>query len=310
MKTLISYVPHGINEKMYYPIDNTSSEYSKLLKKKEQIFGTKEPEFVLFFNSRNIRRKMIPDLIVAFNSFMNSLPKDKSDNCYLILHTTPVDEHGTNLFEVITKLTDKKNIIISPDKISNEELNLLYNIADVTVCISSAEGWGLSNTESLMAGTMTITNTVGGLQDQSRFVDENNKWIDFNAEFPTNSCKRYTVCGDWTLPLYPHLNIVGSVPTPYIYDSRVDIKDIIEQIQYCYNLGREERNRRGLLGREWCMSDESKMSAKSMCENVIKCIDAVFEKFEPRVPFELINTKIKKVEGPSGVYDPLTKTWY
>lgn len=310
MKTLIAYVPHGINEKVYFPISNASPEYANLLKKKEQIFGQVDPDFVLFFNSRNIRRKMIPDLIVAFDMFLKSLPSEKSEKCYLILHTAPIDENGTNLFEVIKKLTSKKNIIISPEKISSEELNILYNLADATVSISSAEGWGLSNTESLMAGTMTITNTTGGLQDQSRFVDENNKWIDFTPDFPTNACKRYTKCGEWTLPIYPQANIVGSVPTPYIYDSRASIKDIMEQIQVCYDLGKEERNRRGLLGREWCLSEESNMSAKHMCENIIHCIDTTLEKFTPSKQFELINTKRKKENKLSGVYNPLTQIWH
>ena len=35
-------------------------------------------EFVVFFNSRNIRRKQIPDTMLAFRYFLDSLPKEKA----------------------------------------------------------------------------------------------------------------------------------------------------------------------------------------------------------------------------------------
>ena len=50
-------------------------------------------------------------------------------------------------------------------------MSLLYNCADVTILLSSAEGWGLSLTESLLTGTPIIANVTGGMQDQMRFKD-------------------------------------------------------------------------------------------------------------------------------------------
>jgi glycosyltransferase involved in cell wall biosynthesis len=54
---------------------------------------------------------------------------------------------------------------------------LLYNSADGVILLSSAEGWGLSLTESLLTGTPFIANVTGGMQDQMRFVDENGNWL-------------------------------------------------------------------------------------------------------------------------------------
>jgi hypothetical protein len=310
----IKYVPHGINENYYFPIseETNTNAYNELLKKKQQLFKGVEPKFVAMFNSRNIRRKMIPDIIVAFQMFISTLPKEDADKCFLVLHTNPIEEAGTNLYEVIKNLAPDSNVVLHTSKVPEQELNLMYNIADVTVNASSAEGWGLGNTESLMAGTMTITNTIGGLQDQSRFVDDDGKWIDFSEYFPTNSCGRYKTCGEWTLPLFPQLNIVGSVPTPYIYDSRADIKDITQALIDCYNMGREERKRRGMKGREWVMSDESMMSSKWMCKNMITYIDGMFANWKPRKRFEMIDTKIdgKKEKVASGVWNGLKKEWY
>ena len=50
---IITYVPHGINEKQFFPIENQD----ELKETKKRLFGDKEFDFVLFFNSRNIRRK-------------------------------------------------------------------------------------------------------------------------------------------------------------------------------------------------------------------------------------------------------------
>jgi len=310
----IKYVPHGINENYYFPISEATNinAYNELLKKRQQLFKGVEPKFVAMFNSRNIRRKMIPDIIVAFQMFISTLPKEDADRCFLVLHTNPIEEAGTNLYEVIKNLAPDSNVVLHTSKVPEQELNLMYNIADVTVNASSAEGWGLGNTESLMAGTMTITNTIGGLQDQSRFVDDDDNWIDFSEYFPSNSCGRYKTCGEWTLPLFPQLNIVGSVPTPYIYDSRADIKDITQALIDCYNMGREERKRRGMKGREWVLSDESMMSSKWMCKNMITYIDGMFENWKPRKRFEMIDTKVdgKKEKVASGVWNGLTKEWY
>lgn len=309
-KNLLAYVPHGINPKYYHPIQNDTQEYIDLLKKKESLFGNIEPEFVVLFNSRNIRRKMVSDIILSFKMFVDSLPKEKRDKSYLILHTQPIDEAGTNLFDVVEKLAKDCKIIFHAAKVHEQELNFLYNIADVTINVSSAEGWGLGNTESLMAGTMTITNAIGGLQDQLRFVDENDKWIEFSEYFPSNSCGKYKKCGEWSLPVFPDSHMVGSVPTPYIYDSPTSIKNVIEKLKECYDMGREERKRRGKLGHEWVMSDESMMRSEAMCDNMIKYIDILFDNWKPRERYALYNTKVPKQESAVGVYNPITKEWY
>ena len=59
-------------------------------------------------------------------------------------------------------------------------MSYLYNYADVYILLSSAEGWGLALTESLLTGTPIIANVTGGMQDQMRFEDENGDWIEFN----------------------------------------------------------------------------------------------------------------------------------
>jgi hypothetical protein len=121
-----------------------------------------------------------------------------------------------------------------------------------------------------------------------RFEDENGDWIDFNSEFPTNSNGKYKKCGEWAIPMFPKTrSLKGSPPTPYIYASQVDIEDAGLALLKCYQLGKEEINRRGLKGRQWLLSDEAKMSCKHMGEGFIEKIDHLLENWEPIERFNI-----------------------
>ena len=271
----IQYVPHGISEKDFYPITNTHSEWGEFDMFKTQIFNNKQYEFVVFFNSRNIRRKNPGDVILSFVEFTKTLPKDKIDKVALLMHTDAVDENGTDLNAVRDLLcTEGQNVIITNKKFNPKQMNWLYNMSNISMLISSNEGWGLSLTESMMAGRMIIANVTGGMQDQMRFEDENGKWIEFNKDFCSNHFGKYKKCGEWALPVFPsNVSLVGSVPTPYIFDDRCDFRDVAKQIKTAHDLGETEMQRRGELGRQWVMSTESMMSAKHMCDNIISGIN-------------------------------------
>lgn len=286
---LITYVPHGINENQYFPIsDKTAIEEFK-----KSFFKGKEYDFIVFFNSRNIRRKCISDLLAAHKLFLDSLPKDKADKIALVMHTQPIDDNGTDLFAVRELLFGKENnIYFSDQKLDTNGLNLLYNMSDVTVLPSSNEGWGLSLTESLMAGTMIIANVTGGMQDQMRFEDENGDWIDFTKDFPSNHFGTYKKCGEWAIPVFPsNMSLVGSPTTPYIWDDKLDFRDLSKAIQQVYELSPEDRKLKGLKGHEWVKSDESGMSARMMCNNIVKDIDLTLKSFTPRKTFEFFKVE-------------------
>jgi Glycosyl transferases group 1 len=294
---ILRYIPHGINEKIFFPINEFMvQDVQALEEKKKAVFGDNMPEFVVFYNARNIRRKCTSDLIAAYSIFCEKIGKEKAKKCALLMHTQVRDDNGTDLDAVKDLLCDPEyvRVVFHDARVAANEVNWLYNMSDVTALISSNEGWGLSLTESLMAGKMIIGNVTGGMQDQMRFEDENGKWIDFDENFCSNHFGTYKNHGDWVVPVYPsNLSIVGSIPTPYIFDDRCDIRDVAKAIEEVYNLGPEERQKRGLRGRTWVQSDESMMSARRMSENVIECIEDTFSNFKPRKSFELI--KIDKL---------------
>jgi len=292
---ILKYVPHGINEKIFYPITEfMQSQNEALEKKKKEIFGDFKPEFVVFYNARNIRRKSTSDLIAAYATFCDKIGKEKAKKCALLMHTQRADENGTDLNAVIDLVCDPEyqKVYFSDARLNAEDVNLLYNMSDVTALISSNEGWGLSLTESMMCGKMIIGNVTGGMQDQMRFEDENGKWIDFDNKFCSNHFGRYKKHGDWAIPVFPsNISIVGSIPTPYIYDDRCDFRDVAKAIEECYNMSPSERNERGMSARKWVLSEESMMSAAHMCDNVISTINQTINTFKPKKQFELIKTE-------------------
>jgi glycosyltransferase involved in cell wall biosynthesis len=286
---VIKYVPHGLNENIYKPLGDDSLEIKEA---KESIFGKKEKDFILFFNSRNIRRKQIPDTMLAFRKFLDSLPKEKAEKCAFIIHTDLiVSDHGTDL-EEIRKILFKdypSSIYFSLNKLEPQQLNVLYNLADAQILLTSNEGWGLSLTEAILAGTPIIANVTGGMQDQMRFIDKEGKWYENSPQIPSNHTARYAEHGKWAFPVYPtNRSIQGSPTTPYIWDDRCRPEDAAEQIMEVYNFSREERKQLGLKGREFALN-EGGFTGKIMGERIISAIDQLFSTWKPREKYEFIN---------------------
>jgi hypothetical protein len=286
---IIRYVPHGLNHEIFKPIDKNDSA---LVEFKKNLFKGKEYDFALLFNSRNIRRKQIPDTLLAYRYFVDQLPAEKAKKCCLVLHTERVSEHGTDLDAVIELLLndEKYNVLFTDTRLDPVSMNLLYNSTDAQILLTSNEGWGLSLTEAILCGKPIIANVTGGMQDQMRFEFEDGTWIDFDADFPSNHNGTYKKHGEWAFPVYPsNRSIVGSPLTPYIWDDRCTAEDAAEQIMNIYNLSSEERQAKGLKGREWALSDEAGFTGVAQGKRVIEAFDTLFSTWKPREKYELIN---------------------
>ena len=296
---IYKYVPHGLNHKIYYPMTKKDRLDKEFLNFEDAIFQGKKPKFTLFFNSRNIRRKQIPDSLMAFRLFLDSLPYEDALQCKMILHTERSTEAGTDLYEVNDFLFGEKydeNLIFSHNKLSTTHLNYLYNIADAQILITSNEGWGLTLTEAILSGTPIIANVTGGMQDQMRFVDDEGKWFEPDANVPSNHRGTYKKHGEWAFPVYPtSRSIQGSPPTPYIYDDRCKFEDVVEKIKELYHLSPKERVKRGLKGREWAISDEAGFTSIHQANRVMEAFNELFDTWKPREKYEIINaTKHKR----------------
>jgi len=276
----ISYVPHGVDTNIFRPL-TTKEELNILAEWRKKIFGNAEIDFVVFWNNRNIRRKMTGDVILAYDHFLKQIPKEKADRCRLLMHTQPVDENGTDIPAVVRDCTPDAKVIFSTDKLPPNLLNILYNIADVTINLASNEGFGISTMESLSAARPIIVNITGGLQDQCGFTDDDGNLLDpdkhFNYEFGTNAWGTYKKCGSWALPVFPtQRGLIGSPQTPYIFDDRCDWREAGIRMLELYNTDPETRKQMGQAGRQYALDY---FSAEHMGQCFIDGMDQAFAKW-------------------------------
>ena len=289
------YVPHGLNHNKFKPLDSNDDTYKKMY---DQFKKQNDIEFMLFWNNRNIRRKQPGDVILAFKTFVDSLPEKERSKVGLVMHTQPVDENGTDLLAVRDTLAPNYKIIFSSQKLSSEDLNAVYNVADVVVNIASNEGWGLSSTEAILSGTPIINNVTGGLQDQCGFEDENGEWLRFDGEFSTNHTGKYKNHGIWAKPVFPsNRSLQGSPATPYIFDDRVRYEDVADAIRYWYEIPLYRRSEMAEAGREWALKNG--LTAEQMGNKMIEMINYLFnvdKESRPAYTFTSVeNTKYENI---------------
>lgn len=215
-----SYIPHAVDGDIFKV---TSVEDANAYKKSKGL----ENKFVCFWNSRNARRKQSGTLIWWFKEFLDKVGHDKAA---LIMHTDTKDQHGQDLEAIIHELgLVNGEVLFSKDKIQAIDLATVYGMADLTICISDAEGFGLSTLESLSCGTPILVNMTGGLQDQ---VTDGENWFGIGLE-PASKA------------------IIGSQDVPYIYEDRLNKEEFLEALEKLYNMTPEERSNLGLAGRKW-----------------------------------------------------------
>jgi hypothetical protein len=284
---VVSYVPHGINCDVFKPVD-VPSEF------KTKVLGTADYEFIVFWSNRNIRRKQASDVIYAFKMFNAMITPEQARKTCLIMHTKPLDENGTDLRRVVSDLAPNINIIFSESKLSPDDLNYLYNISDCTINIAVNEGFGLTTAESVMAGTPIIVNVTGGLQDQCGF-----RWVDTGQLVTATDYLRIgtlsnhrlwkgkVVHGNWVFPVWSvSHSLNGSLPTPYIWEDRVDLYDVASTLLDVYNIPKNVRDVYGRQGRAHFIN-EMGLSHVNMNKTMIDSIEATLSNWTPRTKFDI-----------------------
>lgn len=287
-KTLIHLCPHGIDNDIFKPIPKSDPA---LVDFRKRMLGGKNYSFILLYNSRNVQRKRTSNVILAYRQFCDNLTKEEAANCLLILHTEIMQDAGTNLVAVKEALCPDYNIMFSPGKLSPPDMNYLYNLADVTINISSNEGFGLSIAESIMSGTPVIAAVTGGLQDQIGQVTDEGNPVEFDADFGSNNIGRYKKHGPWAYPIWPVTRMIqGSIPTPYIFDDLTKWEDTAEGIMYWYLMGDKKRQACGQLGRSWALG-EGGLNSKNMGQQFINGMEYVFSNWTKPKKFGIYTVK-------------------
>ena len=216
------YVPHAVNAEYFKPLTEQQIEKIKL----DSLGADNMHKMVFFWNNRNARRKQSGTLIFWFKEFLDKVGHDKA--C-LIMHTDPKDPNGQDLEHIINKIgVGDGQVMLSTAKYPPEHLAAMYNLADCTINISDAEGFGLATLESLSCGTPIIVNMTGGLQEQ---VTDGEEWFGYGIE----PCSKA---------------IIGSQDIPYIREDRLNKEEFLAAMLDFYNLSPEERKQMGQKGAE------------------------------------------------------------
>jgi len=218
-------IPHTANTDIFKKMpDHVIDDF----RKKNNLAFTKDgkKKFLCFWNNRNARRKQSGSVLWWFSEFLDVVGRD---NACFIMHTEPKDPNGQDL-QVIMNETDMNNgeALLSIQKVPMEELAMLYNVADCTINIADAEGFGLATLESLSCETPIVVTMTGGLQEQ---VTDGEEYFGIGIE-PASKA------------------IIGSQDVPYIYEDRISKEDFIAALVKMYNMPPEERAELGRKGRE------------------------------------------------------------
>ena len=242
------YLPHAVDSEFFKPLPE--EEVKKF--KADHLGEKNKDKFIFFWNNRNARRKQSGTLIAWFKEFLDIVGHDKAS---LLMHTDVRDPHGQDLVAIIRDF-DMMNqqVIFSEDKVDLGVLSYMYNMADCTVNISDAEGFGLATLESLSCGTPIIVNMTGGLQEQ---VTDGNKWFGVGLEPVAKS-------------------VIGSLNVPYIHEDRISKEDFIEALLKIYNMSESERKELGSMGRQHV---EKNYNFESYCSQWVEVIDQACEKY-------------------------------
>ena len=190
------HLPHSVDTDVYKPVPFEEVEHF-LQANRIRYEGKK----IFFWNNRNAGRKQPATLLWWFKEFLDEVGHDTA---MLIMHTDPKDKYGPDLIQNLEALNlTSGQVFLSNTKVPDQMLVTFYNIADCTINIPDAEGFGLSSLESLACGTPVISTMTGGLKEQ---VFDGEQWYGIGIEPSSKS-------------------IVGSQDVPYIYEDRISCKD-------------------------------------------------------------------------------------
>ena len=158
----IEFIQHGFNPNIYYPIPKDIAR---------AYYGLKNEDFIILNLNRNQPRKRWDICLKAFAEVVQRHPNDP-----IKMMIATENQGAWNLMEIFERELIKrkmtledgmKHIIMfeNPQRVTDEETNILYNIADVGINTCDGEGFGLCNFEQAALGIPQIVPNLGGFID-------------------------------------------------------------------------------------------------------------------------------------------------
>lgn len=204
---------------------------------RKEFFGIEDDATFLVVNvNRNQPRKDLGRSLLCFHEFHKKYP----DSLYY-LHSV-MDDLGGNLPLMaavaglaVTGQGKEREMIFAPPSFtlqtpySREDLNRVYNAADVLLSTSTGEGWGLATTEAMSAGTPVLVPRNTANLDIIGDDQERGWYIKTGGDI------------DHTIWMYGH----ASQPRDCVHG-----QSVIDQLEYIY-LHREEAREKARVAQKW-----------------------------------------------------------
>lgn len=156
------FLRHGFNPDLHYPVPTELCR---------NYYNLKMTDFIVLSLNRNQPRKRYDILLQAWAEFVSK----HMDEPVKLLVATAI-QGGWNLLEVYERELSKRNIkledglkhvifIDNPQQLTDEDVNILYNVADISLSVVDGEGFGLCNFQQAAIGRPQIVPKIGGFLD-------------------------------------------------------------------------------------------------------------------------------------------------
>jgi glycosyltransferase involved in cell wall biosynthesis len=156
------YLQHGFNPMVHYP-------FPKHLAR--QYYTLKKDDFVILNLNRNQPRKRWD---ICLQAFAEIVSRHQNKPVKLLIATAL--QGAWNLLEVYERELKKRGLTLdqgmkhlimidNPQQLSDEEVNILYNLADIGINTCDGEGFGLCNFQQAAIGIPQVIPAIGGFLD-------------------------------------------------------------------------------------------------------------------------------------------------
>lgn len=147
----LEVIPHGVDNEIFYKKFTNRKDAKNFL-----FAGKKDPNSFIFLNAnRNQPRKRLDITLKGFELFSHG-----KDDVFMYMHCGVRDAH-IDVAKLASRYgIDSKLILTSltpgVQRVSDAQLNDIYNACDVGINTSMGEGWGLTSIEHAMTGAPQI----------------------------------------------------------------------------------------------------------------------------------------------------------
>ena len=161
-ETNFKIIPHGVDKTKFFKINAPKSELRKLIIGDTDQFAE---SFVVLNGNRNQPRKRLDATIRGFAIFAHNNP-----TADVVLHMhCGLKDASIDVPLLAKRYGINDNIIVAKyngiQKLTVEQLNILYNLSDIGINTSLGEGFGLVNVEHAITGAAQIVPNHSACKD-------------------------------------------------------------------------------------------------------------------------------------------------